>query len=66
MEKNSSVVLTADEIVEIAHGLLPLRLSQTWGFSLEELRAIIDAGTYTITSWSPGDPGNDSSNISKQ
>lgn len=56
LEKNSSVILTRDEITQIANGNVPGRLSATWGFTLEQLRDILDEGNYTIASWTHIDP----------
>lgn len=64
MEKNSSVVLTSDEIKEIRDNhRIPARITATWGFTLEELTAIINAGTYTVTSWSSPESGTESFNL---
>jgi hypothetical protein len=63
MEKNSSVVLTKQEVEEVSKGNIPMRIAATWGFTLEELRSIISSGTYTVTSWSTSEPGTEGFNL---
>jgi hypothetical protein len=63
MEKNSSVVLTKDEVEQVKAGKIPMRIAATWGFTLEELTAIINAGTYTVTSWEASLPGSEGFNL---
>lgn len=59
MEKNSSIVLTTDEVKQIEEGKIPFRISSTWGFTLDELRVIISSGNYTATSWTASEPGTE-------
>ena len=59
MEKNSSVIFTQSEVDEIRNGTVPNRLMATWGFTIDELRAIISSGNYTVTSWTISEPGTE-------
>ena len=59
IEKSSSVVLTSDEVQQISDDKIPPRIAATWGFTLAELKAIIEAGTYTKTSWSSPEAGTE-------
>lgn len=46
LEKTGAVTLTEYELVEAKSGILPIRISQTWGLSLDELLVIIRSGNY--------------------
>ena len=63
MEKNSSVVLTQDEIKQINNNEGPSRLQATWGFTIEELQAILKSGNFTTMAWSISEPGTEGFNL---
>jgi len=63
MEKNSSLILTTDEVKQVSEGKIPNRIAATWGFTLEELRSIIASGTYTVTSWTTSESGTEGFNL---
>ena len=49
LEKNSSVVLTDDDLKEYKEGRVSKRVRETWEFSLEELKEVVESGNYNIT-----------------
>lgn len=48
MEKNSSVILTKDDLAQYDRGLVSDRLVQTWGFTFSELKNIVESGAYKL------------------
>jgi hypothetical protein len=48
LEKSSTVVLTEQDINDYKLGLVTDRVKQTWGFTLEQLKEIVDKKDYKI------------------
>ena len=48
IEKNSSLVLTESEFHSLKQGILPYRLYNVWGMTLEESLHCIATGQYTL------------------
>lgn len=49
MEKNGSLKLSPEEVKQIREGVVPDRIKDSWGLSLEELSVMIAAGDYQST-----------------
>jgi hypothetical protein len=50
MEKQGNLLLTNEELTQIKAGILPPRIFETWGLSLNELIDMISSGEYRIMS----------------
>ena len=48
MEKTGALLLTEDEKRKILSGMLPSRLAENWGYSLDELLNVIKQGNYNL------------------
>ena len=48
LEKTGTIVLTSTEISQIIGGVLPDRIRETWGISLETAQQIVSGGSYTV------------------
>lgn len=48
MEKNGKITLTSEELKLIREGVLPTRISDTWGLTLEEAKAMVNQGCYSL------------------
>lgn len=47
IEKSGSIVLTPDDIEQYNAGIVSERIRQTWGLSLDDLKAIIESNQFT-------------------
>jgi hypothetical protein len=50
MEKQGNLLLTNEELTQIKAGILPHRIFETWGLSLNELIDMISNGEYKVMS----------------
>lgn len=53
MEKNGSLKLTSSEYFEIITGVVPKRISDNWGLSLDQLLAIINNREFELSDATP-------------
>jgi hypothetical protein len=53
MEKTGSLLLSSDEYFQIKTGIIPERIQQNWGLSLEELRVIISNQQFELMDANP-------------
>lgn len=50
MEKRGNLLLTKEELIEIKAGIVPARIFETWGLSIDELIDMISSGNYQLIS----------------
>lgn len=48
LEKSSTVVLTEQDLADYRLGLVSDRVKQTWGFTLEQLREVVENNNYVL------------------
>lgn len=46
LEKNGSVILSAEDVASIRQGVVPPHVSLQWNLTLDELKVIVEASTY--------------------
>lgn len=48
LEKSSTVVLTEQDLADYRLGIVSERVKQTWGFTLDQLREVVENNNYVV------------------